>query len=206
MALSSYASTSDVGNYLRDVQQTAAVTSLWTTMLDRASRFIDEETGQFFYQLGSTTYLLNGNGSDEIYPNFPIVSVSLLEIAYFTGAAFNTVTAGQYFLSPNNPQQGHPYFGLQLTNIPTQGQAVKFYRGIQNVRLTCVAGWPSIPSPIGHLTCKLVARMWKQRDVGFTGIAGNAADGTLYQIRNLDTEDKYILNQFCRPALGIQEN
>lgn len=200
----SYATVADLGFYLRDVPQSANST-FWTSLLDRASRFIDSQTGQFFYQKASAAYLDNGNGERELIFPFPVVSISKLEIAYYTSAPFNVVTSGQYFLFPNTPQDGYPYTTLRLTNIPTEGQSVRFYRGLQNVRYTVVAGWPSVPSQITHLTCKLAARAWKQRDSGFIGTIGNAADGTALTVRALDREDFQILSDFRRPALGIQD-
>lgn len=199
---SSYATVAQLNEYLRDVSASANA-SVLTNLLDRASRFIDTQTGQFFYQKASAAYLDNGNSSNELILPYPFVSISLLEIGYYTGAPFNTVTVGQYFLQPNSPQDGFPYTSILLTNIPTEGQSVRFYRGIQNVRYTGVAGWPTIPPQIVHLTCKLATRTWKQRDSAFSGTMGNAADGTLMTVKTLDTEDRQIISDFRRPAMGI---
>lgn len=199
MALGSYATTRQLGEYLRDVGP-ATNAGLWAELLDRASRFIDDQTGWFFYQLASTTYLVDGSDTDVIIPNIPIVSVSLLESQYYTGATWNTIAAGQYFLYPSLPSQGWPYTYIRLTDIPTTGQSTKFWRGKQNVRITAVAGFPAVPSAITHLTLKLAARIWKARDTGFAGVVGSVDTGIL-TVKDLDSTDKYTLATYTRPSL-----
>jgi len=198
----SYAGVADLALYLRDVDATADGPIL-TALLDRVSRFIDSQTGQFFYQdAPASTYLDSGNGEHELLLAYPFVSVATLEIAYYTGAPFQAVSSGQFFMQPDSPQKGFPYTSIKLSNIPTQGQAVRFYHGYQNVRITGVAGWPSVPSEITHLTCKMAARAFIQRNNGFQGMAGNPETG-MFPIRAVDAEDRAILNAYRRLAVGI---
>jgi len=199
MAIQSYATPDDLALYLRDVG-VAGNTTIWTAVLDRASRFIDDQTGWFFYQLASATYLVDGSDTDVIIPNIPIVSVSLLESQYYTGATWNTIGAGQYFLYPSLPSQGWPYTYLRLTDVPTTGQSTKFWRGKQNVRITAVAGFPAVPSAITHLTLKLAARIWRARDTGFAGVVGSVDTGIL-TVKDLDSTDRYTLSTYTRPSL-----
>ena len=197
MAIQSYATPTDLGLYLRDVSVSANQT-VWFALLDRASRFIDDQTGWFFYQLASTTYLMHGNDATILVPNFPIVSVSLLESQYYTGGPWNTISSGSYFLEPTVATQGWPFTYIELTDIPHQGQAVKFWRGKQNVRITAVAGWPAIPSRIVDLTLKLAAQRWRGRTEGFSGSTGAESVG-ISTLHSLDDEDWETINDFKRP-------
>lgn len=199
MAAQSYATPQQLGEYLRDTSLTGN-SVLWTELLDRASRMIDDQTGWFFYQLPSTTYLYDGSNSSILVPNIPLVSVSLLESQYYTGGTWNTIASGQYFLQPGNPTQGWPYTWIELTDIPTSGQSTKFWRGKQNIRVTAIAGWPAIPSAITHLTLKFAAKMWRNRASGFAGDVGDAAVG-MSAMHFMDHEDLYVLDAHARPVI-----
>ena len=197
MALQSYATPNDLSLYLRDVS-VPSNTAVWTSLLDRASRFIDDQTGWFFYQLASTTYLINGNDSNFLIPPFPLISVSLLESQYYTGGPWNTISAGSYFLEPNPPTQGWPFTYIELTDIPSQGQAVKFWRGKQNVRITAVAGFPAIPSRIVDLCLKIASQRWRGRVEGFSGSTGAESVG-ISTLHSLDDDDWQTINDYKRP-------
>ena len=197
--LTSYATVADLGDYLKDVSQTAN-NIVWTKILARASRFIDHQTDSYFGQ-SAGTFVFSGNNSSRLFMSYPIVSVSSLQAAYYTGAPLNTISSGQYFLQPEQPSPGEPYQWIQLTNIPTSGQSTRFFNGWQTVSVTGVFGWPAVPDDIAHLTCKIAARWWKARDSGWTGVIGSIDTG-LMTVKTIDQEDRMILSYYSNPGIG----
>jgi|ERR1035437_482678 hypothetical protein len=195
-----YATPDDLALYLDGVSE-STYTAIWTALLESASRFIDTETMQFFYQIPSATYHFSGQGNSMIIPGVPIVSISNITVAFYTGGNTYVVPSGQYFLYPETPLPGHPYLWLELTNVPQSGLAAEFFYGKQNVAITMVAGWPSVPADIKHLTCKLAARAWKSRQTGYSGIQGNSETGLVYA-KELDSMDHAILQRYQRLTLG----
>jgi len=107
MAASSYAAVSDMAAYLPNLDQ-AAETSILTSFLSAASRFIDLQTGQSFYNDGFSTKYFDGDGGDYLdLGKWPVWSKSGTIAACGIGAATLAYTrrvAGSSYVPAANDQ------------------------------------------------------------------------------------------------------
>lgn len=92
-----------------------------------------------------------------------IVSLSSVKVAGYTGDTLDTLTAGStgYYLRPDDPQSGHPYTDVILSD---QGTAyTTFEPGYGVVQLTGVFGWSAVPAAVRRATVDLARLWWNQR-------------------------------------------
>lgn len=130
--------------------------------LRQVTSFIHTRTGRVFTPDPVTVYTHDGNEALENRRCLPIPngvqSISLLEIAPYTGAAFVTIPASEYFLRPTvqDRMPGWPATELWMTDIPSSANAVPYFMpGMANVRRTGVSGWPAIPADISAIALNL---------------------------------------------------
>ncbi len=142
-------------------------TTLMGTLCDRVNAYIEQVTGRVIAPVGSTAYLLDGNGSPKLYFPRGLRAVSLLEIADQTGGSFATETAGNYFLRPSTQDRtpGWPATWLVLSDRSTIHRW--FPPGYDNIRVTATAGFDAIPDDVTNLALSVAMRWWNARESGY---------------------------------------
>lgn len=141
-------------------------------LITRASRDVDRLTGQFFDVKAGVTNLLDGSGRRRLMlsPEWPLVSVTTLTVAFFTGDTPRTIPAAEFFLEPANRPSGWPARWIELTDYPT---VVGYFPvGKRTVSITGDWGWPAIPDEIKEVCLELVVRGKRQRGAGDSDQAG----------------------------------
>lgn len=143
------------------------------TVCDQINQYIETKTRRVLAPIASAVYTFDGDGSKCLrYPK-GIRAVSLLECQQFTGAGYETVAAGQYFLRPGpaDLMPGWPYTRIEFTDYPT-GTFAYFPRGYDTVRVTMTTGWAAIPDDITELALTAATRAWHAIQAGQADIVG----------------------------------
>jgi hypothetical protein len=170
-----------------DVPLEAAITA--------TSRMIDDYTGRFFYQNGTTQSPV----ARYYTPLDPWTmnmddSVSITQVATDDNfnQTWNTVwSTSDYMLEPvNNPQRGWP-----VNRILAIGRYVWPYYLPQSCKITGVWGWTAVPSEINMATLIQAARLFTRRQSPF-GIAGSPDLGTVRLAAKLDADVETLLRPF----------
>jgi hypothetical protein len=159
------------------------------------SRMIDDYTGRFFYQNGTTQSPV----ARYYTPLDPWTmnmddSVSITQVATDDNfnQTWNTVwSTSDYMLEPvNNPQRGWP-----VNRILAIGRYVWPYYLPQSCKITGVWGWTAVPSEINMATLIQAARLFTRRQSPF-GIAGSPDLGTVRLTAKLDADVEALLRPF----------
>lgn len=107
-----------------------------------------------------------------------IRSVTSVEVAPFTGAAFVTVPTTDYFTLPDASQRqpGWPAFELWMTDIPSPANTYPYFPGgFNNVRVSYTAGWDAMPNELRAAAERTVVRAYQGRAAGIGDGAGEDA-------------------------------
>jgi len=130
-------------------------------------------------------------------------SLSLVETAATTGAAFTTVTATDYFLRPTTQERtpGWPATELWLSDVAASLST--FPRGFANVRLTGTFGFSPIPRRIEEVALNLVVRMYASRQAGGNDLIGSGGEGGMPLVSAfLSKRDRDTLDSFRSINVG----
>jgi hypothetical protein len=129
-----------------------------------------------------------------------VVSATSLEVAFYTGAAFNLIPTTDWFLRPLpiDREPGWPATELWMTDIPSSTNPAPFFsRGRGNIRLAGnQQGWPAIPDEIAGLAEKKVVAAYRARGSGGAGSVSIGSDGTRTIEMELTQADWRILNGY----------
>jgi hypothetical protein len=130
-----------------------------------------------------------------------IVTMASLEVAFYTGGAFNLIPATDWFLRPllRDREPGWPATELWMTDLPSAGNAAPtFSRGRANIRCGgIVEGWPAVPDEITSLALNLVTTLYRRRGVGGGGDAvQTGSDGARTISLLLDANDWRTINRY----------
>ncbi len=177
---------SAIGTYatLVGVKARAGITNtaddtLLSALCGQTNQLIESVTGKVIAPMAAATYTFDGTGTQVLRVPMGVRSVSLLEIAPYTGAAYETVPAADYFLRPlpqdrNGP--GWPATQIVLSDWPTGTYRI-FPKGQSNVRATITPGWDAIPDDLVALAEIVTVRAWQARLAGESEIIGTAESG-----------------------------
>lgn len=178
--------------------------TLLGVICDQVNAYIERKTGRILAPISSATYLYDGDGCRRLYlpttadgtPIGGIRAITLLELAYYTGAAYTTVDSTQYFLRARAGTTG-PYDVLMFTDYPSGG-FVGFPAGLATVRITGTAGWAAIPDDIAEVAVVAAMRAWNAREAGQSDIVGTDEMGRpivsrYFSARDLETLREYTL-------------
>lgn len=180
-----YAVLADVKTRCFDDPTDTTYDGLLGGIIEQVNAGIESFCGRSIGPDPQTVYLLDGFDSMEagrvMYFSGGIQSISLLEIAPYTGQPYQTIPATDYFLMPRaqdrNP--GWPAFEIQMTDIPTGGNPFPFFMpGYATGRMTGVFGWAAIPPElieVAEITC---VRAFQARQSGQGDTVGNDETGT----------------------------
>lgn len=163
------------------------------TVCDRINQYIETKTGRVFAPISSAVIKFDGDGTNCLrYPK-GIRAVTLLEIAPYTGADYETIAAGDYFLrpSPADLRPGWPYTRIYLSNHHA-GPYGAFPRGFDTVQVTATTGWTAIPDDITELALTAATRAWHaiksgQGDLVGTDDMGQVLVSRFFSARDLET-------------------
>lgn len=139
------------------------------------------------------------NGKMIEVPN-GIVYATDLEVAFYTGGAFNLIPRSDWFLRPTplEREPGWPATEIWMTDIPSSNNAAPvFSRGFQVVRLTgCQPGWPAIPDEITGFAEKMVVGLYRAKASGGGGTITVGTDGSRMIERLMSSDDWKLINRY----------
>lgn len=128
-----------------------------------------------------------------------VQSLSLLEVGAFTGDAFVTVPATDYFIAPNVQarEPGWPGFEVWMTDIPSAANSLPvFLRGYQNVRMTGAFQWAATPPELIQVGEVAAVRAWQARQSGQSDSTGSNELGEPLVSRYISGEDRNIVDHY----------
>ena len=144
-----------------------------TTICDQVNQYVETFTGRVLAPITSAAIKLDGDGSRILrYPK-GIRAVTLLELADYTGAAYQTIAAGDYFLRPGpaDRRPGWPYLWIILSDHPA-GSHAHFPAGLDTARMTATTGWDAIPDDVAEVAATAATRAWASVQAGQSDIVG----------------------------------
>lgn len=170
---------------------------------DRINQFIEGYTRRVLAPIASATYVYDGNGRQQMNVTQHVAgfigglrAVSLLEIAANTGAAYETIAAGDYFLRGVS-MLGAPFDDLWLSDLPAGAYGV-FPVGFGTVRITATAGWAAIPDDIIEVALTAATRAWHGVQSGQTDLVGTDEMGQTLVSRSFSPRDLDTLRRYRR--------
>jgi hypothetical protein len=137
-----------------------------------------------------------------------IVSATTLEVAFYTGGAFNLIPPQDWFLRPLplDREPGWPAFEIHMTDIPSSGNPCPvFNNGMGNIRVGGVQpGWPAMPDEVVGLAEKLSVGTYRARTTGTGQVTSVDASGTKVIESLMSAQDWRLLSNYCsKEALVI---
>ena len=163
--------------------------------VQRASRWVDQQCGRFFYQQ-SGTY------------DFTVINPYKVRITDLATATGLVVTSDD----DNNGTFTTTWtietdFRLALTDAPAYGQPYTFieinvYKFIPytRVRVAGTFGWPAIPEPVKEATLLLAIRLFKRPDAPL-GVAGFGEMGAV-MVRGTDLDARALVAPYVRVGIA----
>lgn len=164
---------------------------------DRINAYVELFTGRVLAPITSAAIKLDGDGSRELRYAKGIRAVSLLEIADYTGAAYQTIAAGDYFLRPGpaDLRPGWPCTRILLSDHPA-GSHTQFPAGLDTVRMTATTGWNAIPDDITEVAITAATRAWHASQAGQADIVGTDEMGRPLVSRFFSARDLGTLRMY----------
>jgi len=201
----SYCSLYDVRQDLEKAVTDLTADELLLDYIAAATDYIRGYCGVDFIDTG-LTYTFDGY--DAIYGGRCLLvprgvrSLSLVETAAITGAAFTTVASTDYFLRPTTQERtpGWPATQLWLSDL---AGITRFPRGLANVRLTGTFGFATIPPRIESVARRIVVRAYASRQAGQADLLGTGSEaGTPMVSSYLSKRDRETLDSFRLAPVG----
>lgn len=163
--------------------------------IQSTSRLIDDYTGRFFYQQGTSNAPVARlyTPLDRFIVNMDDnVLITQIAIDDNLSKQYNTVFAtSDFMVEPvNNPLREWP-----VTRVLAIGRFVFPFFLPQSVEIKGVWGWPEIPAEINMATLIQAARLFTRRQSPF-GIAGSPELGTVRLMSKLDADVEMLLRAF----------
>lgn len=178
---------------------------LVTSICNAANAYIENYTGRILAPLTSSdaTYLFDGDGRPMLRISLGVISITTLEIAYYTGGGFTTLAATDYFLLPRAHErpQAWPATQVWLSNIPNSG-FLAFPIGFGNVRLTGRLGFPAIPDDVAEVAEIIAVRAYKARAGGQGEQVGADEMGRPIISRFVSARDRETLDSYSLQRYG----
>lgn len=173
--------------------------TLLGTICDQVNAYIEgpEGAGRIIAPIsGTPTYLYDVDEvADTLEVPEGVRTVTLLEIAAYTDAAYETIAAADYFLRPIRPYSGWPYTKLRLSDRPTGSYSV-FPKGFEVVRLTGTFGFAAIPDDVTDVALTAATRAWHSRKAGQTDIIGTDEMGRPLVSRFFSQRDRETIRAY----------
>lgn len=136
-----------------------------------------------------------------------LVTVANLEVAFYTGGAFNLIPTTDWFLRPNplEREPGWPATELWMTDIPSSNNpAPRFFRGLANIRASgAQSGWPASPDEIVGLAEKLVVALYRARGSGGGSSVTIGSDGERTIEMAMSSQDWRLINAYTAKEVQL---
>lgn len=198
-AIGTYATLADVKT--RMGRTDTADDTLIQQLCDETNQWIETYTGRVIAPYSATTYTLDGNTAVDTFLDVPIGirTLTLVEVAPYTGSAFTTVPATDYLIRPDlaSLPPGWPATTLLFSDYPA-GSYAKWPAGYANVRLTGTFGFAAIPDDVRGVAIARVVRQFHGRQAGQTDIIGSDETGAPIVSRYTSPADLATLNRYRR--------
>lgn len=167
------------------------------TICDQVNQYIEGATGRVLAPVSSVARTFDGTGTRCLRVRQGVRTVSLLELAYFTGGSFATVTSTDYFLRPETDKlaPAEPYSEIWLSDRPSSGFAV-FPMGLGTVRVTATWGPAAIPDDVAEVAAVIATRAWYARSTGQADIVGTDEMGRPLVSRFVSGRDRDTLRRY----------
>jgi hypothetical protein len=204
-AIGTYTSTTAVKARIDNGSTTysADVDALIATLCDQIGSWIEGETGRVMAPIASTTWTFDGWRARYQGRMFPVErgvrTITLLEIADFTGGTFATVPATDYFARPLSQDRlpGWPATEIWMTDQISSGNTRPYFtRGFGTVRITGTFGFDAVPDEIAELATTAVIRAWNARGAGQADIIGTDETGAPVVSRYVSFRDRMTLKRY----------
>ena len=145
----------------------------------------DRDDQVYTFDIGEMTTLLEVERG--------IQSVTTLEVASATGAAYTAVTS--YKLRPANREWlGEPYYRIELYD------GNWFYRGYDTVRVTGRLGWAEVPPQVSRIAAgAVVAKHLTKGSDGARAVIGENGQATI--LRDISPDDQRVLMGLAVPLV-----
>jgi len=173
--------------------------TLLSSLCDQINAWIETTTGRILAPLTFTAELFDGDGSRVLPVARGIRSVTLLEVAPYTGAPYVTVSASDIFLRPVAQQRapGWPPTEIWLSDVPSPGNVYPYFpAGLATVRITGTGGWAALPDEVIEIATTTVVRAWHARQSGQADIVGTDETGAPIVSRYVSLRDRITLREY----------
>jgi hypothetical protein len=182
--------------------------------ITQVTDWIQGRTGQTFlpdpYGSGTSVHLFHGYDASRdgtrLWIPQGIRSVTTLEIAQYTTAAFVTMPAGTYFLDPSVDYRkpGWPPTRITLTDYTTGAVSpIFFFPGYNNIRVTGAFGWATVPPAIQNVAASVVVKAFKNQRTGYSDTIGNGEYGQTVVTKSIsDLDYRTVMRYAIDPVVA----
>jgi hypothetical protein len=176
--------------------------TLLGTIADQVNMYIERTTGRIIAPGTVGTAYYDGEGDNRIF--LPVTAdgtriggvraITSLAVADYTGGAYTTLPAADYFLRGMSQPAG-PYDWLYLSDTATGGYTL-FPRGFNTVKLIGTTGWAAIPDDVQEVALTIAVRAWHARQNGQQDIVGTDEFGRPVVSRFVSGRDRDTLRAY----------
>ena len=186
---------------------------LLQSLADEVNGFIESYCGRVVGPIGTgSTFTFHHLPSDaydsgRIFPvPWGIASTTSLEVAPYTGAAFETIPATDFFLmpAPQDREPGWPSTEIHMSDIPSASVGQPYFAaGYNVVRIGGNHGFDAIQVDVSEVGYNLYVTLWRSKAAGAsdTFVIGPEGDRTME--RSLSDKDRHTLNRYRRREVTI---
>ena len=135
-----------------------------------------------------------------------ISSLTLLEVAPYTGASFVSVPTADVFLIPaaQERDEGWPATEVHMSDVPSASNGQPFFsRGYNTVRITGNFGWTAIPYEVQEVAVNLALALWRSRSAGTSDVFTIGPDGERTFERAMSDKDRRTLLRYQARTVTI---
>lgn len=128
-----------------------------------------------------------------------IRTISLLEVASYTGGSFSTIASGDFFIRPTASERDANWPGTEIwiSDVPSSSTTLPYFPpGYANVRITGTGGWASTPEDIQTVALNAAVSTWRARGAGSGDNFETGMDGVRRFSRLLSIDDKQTLMRY----------
>ncbi|MCX6553328.1 MAG: phage gp6-like head-tail connector protein [Acidobacteria bacterium] len=167
-------------------------------------RTLDSITGRRFVgDIDDEVYYFDGKDARKGGMVLPVPiglqSVTKLELAGYTGGAYELIDPADYFLDPAQPDPGWPFTSIEFSDFPTGASAYyHVYPGKRTVKLTGKAGFAAVLGDVAEIAHHIVARYHRGKKSGDNNLVGTTTFGTTVVLRHMSPEERAYLDEVYR--------
>lgn len=180
--------------------------TLLSSFCDQINQYIEgpRGAGRVLAPVASAVHLFDGDGSRHLWVPQGVRAVTLVRVAAYTGAAWETIPSADILLRPlvhDRAAPNWPATHLLWTDMPSSTDPYSaFPCGLSNVEVTMTTGWSAIPDDITQLALTAVVRAWTARMAGQADVIGTDEYGKPIVSWTLPSRDERLLRSFAEPG------